>query len=131
MRDYQPKLSQTTFLPPTVYKRVLDAVRDYPRLKKEYDDILTETGGSGLGISSGVKTSPTEIKAIKRFEKYRQDIAAIEEPLLLVPSEYRVLVLNKVINDKYSSVRAYVDERTIRRWKSVYLYAVADKMNLI
>ena len=131
MRDYQPKLSQTTFLPPTVYKRVLDAVRDYPRLKKEYDDILTETGGSGLGISSGVKTSPTEIKAIKRFEKYRQDIAAIEEPLLLVPSEYRVLVLNKVINDKYRSVRAYVDERTIRRWKSVYLYAVADKMNLI
>lgn len=132
MRNYQPKNSRETFLPRSLYIRVISAIKDYPRLKKEYDDILLESGSGGMGVSSSVKTSPTEIKALKRMQKYSNDIAAIEEPLLLIPEEYRALVLNKIINDKYVDSRLfYVNRRTISRWKSVYIYAVAEKLNLV
>ena len=55
MRDYIPK---TCTLPKAVYYQALYAVRDYDRLRAEYDDILH---ASAAAISSG---TPMEVSQL-------------------------------------------------------------------
>lgn len=131
MRDYQAKKNNPYALPDTLYKRVLALIRDYDRLKDEYEYIL-DSGSSPSFSRVYVKRStiskPSEHKAL-RLSVISCYINAVEKALDMMPEEYRDGILNNV---KYSDPYPYIaDISTYKRWKQRYLYQVAENLDYI
>jgi len=128
-RDYQRKKGKYT-LPREVYRQTLWQVRDYHRLKDLYEAVAEESPGpsDGMPRGKGGASDPTFQKAVK-LEHIGRVIAAIDEALALVPPEYRKGVWNSVLYDTpypFDAGRA-----TYGRWKSFFVYTIADKLNFI
>lgn len=86
MRDYIPK---TCTLPKAVYYQALYAVRDYDRLRAEYDDILHASAAPPDGLPHGSGSGqPVADKAI-RLNAISTKLMAIERALNTIPPEYR------------------------------------------
>lgn len=129
MRDYQRKKGKHT-LPRAVYRQILWQVRDYYRLKDLYEAVAEESPGpsDGMPRGKGGTSDPTFQKAVK-LEHIGRVLAAIDEALALVPPEYRKGVWNSVLYDTpypFDAGRA-----TYGRWKSFFVYTIADKLNFI
>lgn len=128
-RDYQRKKGKYT-LPREVYRQTLWQVRDYHRLKDLYEAVAEERPGpsDGMPRGKGGTSDPTFQKAAK-LEHIGRVLAAIDEALALVPPEYRKGVWNSVLYDTpypFDAGRA-----TYGRWKSFFVYTIADKLNFI
>ena len=128
-RDYQRKKGKYT-LPREVYRQTLWQVRDYHRLKDLYEAVAEERPGpsDGMPRGKGGTSDPTFQKAVK-LEHIGRVLAAIDEALALVPPEYRKGVWNSVLYDTpypFDAGRA-----TYGRWKSFFVYTIADKLNFI
>ena len=56
MRDYQRTHDNPYILPEYLYKTVKFAIKDYDRVRSEYDDILygSSSGATGVPRSAGV-----------------------------------------------------------------------------
>lgn len=136
MRDYQPKKCDKDIeVPSTVYNRVIDFIRDFERIKNEYDEILLRIGGYSLeggGGGGGIKNSPTEAAAFRRIEKWKGDIEAMERAIKIVPKEYRQAIISKCLYDRYGVHGVYyASERTLRRWKMLFIYKLAVELDYI
>ena len=132
MGDYQPTKNNPYVLPGTLYKKVLHIIRDYPRMKDEYHEILH--GGIGVTLShtgsqgSGKKTSSTERTAI-RLSGIGSDMQAVEQALFLVPQEYRDGVMDNVVHGMRFPETA--GRSTYWRWRQKFMYFVADNMRYV
>jgi hypothetical protein len=129
MRDYQRKRGKYT-LPHEVYLQTLWQIRDYDRLCKKYAETVTESPAlsDGMPRAKGITSDPTYQKAVK-LEHIGRVILAIETSLDIVPEEYRAGVWASVIHNKPYPINA--DRTTYGRWKSKFVYTVAEKLNFI
>ena len=66
-RDYQRIQGNRWVLPRNLYRQTLFAIRDYPRIKEEYEDLLqgspADMDGQPKGNNVGDPTAVTAVKA--------------------------------------------------------------------
>ena len=129
MRDYQRKRGKYT-LPREVYLQTLWQIRDYHRLKDMYDAVAEESPApsDGMPRTKGITSDPTYQKAVK-LEHIGRVILAIETARDMVPEEYRPGVWASVMYREPYPIDA--DRTTYGRWKSKFVYTVAEKLNFI
>jgi len=103
-------------------------VRDYDRLKFEYNAMIDELSKSDGQPKSNIPGDPTASKAMRR-ETLDSLCKAVESGLLDVPKEYRYHVFNHV---KYNTMFPnYADRKTWFLYQSAFLYSVAEKLGEI
>lgn len=118
MRDYQRKKNNPYLLPRYLYSEVKYIIKDYERLKKEYETLSATTGEE----RNWAKLCTVALK-----------ITAVETALLRIPEEYRDGVLNNLEyecrRDGYYPPGA--DYRTYQRYKQRLIYHVAENLNYV
>lgn len=126
MRDYIPK---TYSLPKAVYYQALYAVRDYDRLRAEYDDILHASAAPPDGLPHGSGSGqPVADKAL-RLNAISTKLTAIERALSGIPPEYRRGVLDNV---RYGAPYPYTASYpTWSRWRRRFLWLAAKYLRLL
>lgn len=124
MRDYQPKKSNPYYLPPTLYRRALALVRDFPRMTSERMEIIYASPEPLPGGSRNHVGDPTAAKAI-RIENLEEDIRVIEKALEQIPLEYRRGVLDNILYGERREVIEGAGSATWSRWRARFLYYVA------
>jgi len=110
--------------------RVLYIIKDYDRLKDEYNEILNSGNGSDIVTPKlGADISnPTEDKAI-RLESISTEIYAIEKSLWIIPKEYQHGIKQNVIyGARYPDTAHY---QTWQRWRQRWIYTVANLLKYI
>lgn len=123
MRDYQPIKNNPYILPHALYMQVVWLIRDYDRMREEYESSLEKSPAPHDGQPrSGSNVDSTQQKALTRVNLWTK-IEAVDQALNTVPEEYQQGVWNNVVY----RVR-YPDDaepRTYRRYKSKFIYMVA------
>lgn len=128
MREYQPKREYPYKLPKAVYYQALYAVRDYDRVKREYNTMLGLSASPDGQPRSTAPGDPTGRLAIRRTE-LSDRLTAIDRALCEIPKEYRRGVANNVM---YGSPYPYMASiATWSRWRRKFLYFVAAYLRLI
>jgi len=129
MRDYQRQKNNPYILPKTAYKRAIDLVKDYDRIRREIAEIPYETH-TGDGQPRGSTPGDPTGEAAVRMERKWQDCKAVDDALYQVPQEYRTGVFNNVL---YPECGYPVDAgiATYSRKKSLFLYHVAKNAYII
>lgn len=126
--DYQPRKNNPNYLPTAVYRQVLWIIRDYDRMREEYDNLIWESQKSdGQPRGSGIGR-PTEQDAIRRAVLWER-IAAVEQAIAAIPEEGRTAVVDNILyRIRYPNE---FSKNTYSRWRVELIYSVAKKMNLI
>lgn len=124
MRDYQRQKNNKYILPRPVYHKTLWTIRDYYRMKEEADDILYSSGRPGQRNGSGI-SDPVAAKAIKR-DKFLRITKAIDEVKTQIPEEYQRGVWDSILYGSRYPLNA--DRTTYGRWKSWFVFHVAEKL---
>lgn len=110
-------------LPKEVYMQTLWFIRDYPRMKEEYDSLIGRShpmDGQPRGTDVGDPTGQIAVKAAELSGK----INAIEKALSSIPKEYRQSVFENVVyRIPYKPVASRNTWVTYRR-RFVYFVAV-------
>lgn len=75
------------YLPKATYKRARWLVSDYPRIKAEYEGMLSDTPDHEGPPGSGAPGDPTAKVAVKRMALH-DDVAAVEYAFEKMPKEY-------------------------------------------
>lgn len=128
-RDYQRSKNNPWILPYNLYRQTLYAIRDYERLKEEYEDMLTGSAINIDGQPKGTKIGdPTIILAIKA-ENIHNRIRAIEKAKETIPKEYVKGVWQNIVYDAPFPDDA--DRTTYGRYKSKFVYEAARQLTLI
>lgn len=131
MRDYNPKLGLYV-LPDNLWRQTIAMIRDYYRLKTEYEDRL----GEGMSPRSDVppagitnKTGdPTGVKAIK-LSSIAERIRAVDKAKLHIPYEYMDGIWNHIMYRRRFPGDA--DRSTYTRWQQRFVFEVARNMHWI
>jgi len=140
-REHQKAKNNPYLLPHNLYMRVLYIIRDYDRMKDEYQVILEASPAPRIesGFDRNGKFSaefmpkscdtakPTEDKAL-RLAVISGEMHAIEQALLEIPRMYRRGVVENITEGAWYPKDA--SPRTYRRWKQRYAYNVAKKLKL-
>jgi hypothetical protein len=124
-KEYQPKTKYS--LPHNEYMQMVYLVRDYDRMKTEYEMLIEESPPPPDGMPRGTKTGdPTSAKAL-RLSDLKRKITAVEEGLATVPEEYRKSVyLNVAYRIPYDA--RYVSIRTYSYHKSKMMWTISRKL---
>ena len=113
-------------LPKEVYMHTLWFIRDYPRMKEEYMDIIGKAhpmDGQPRGTGVGDPTGQMAVKAAELSDR----IGAIEAALGEIPQEYRQGVFDNILyRIPYSD---YASRNTWKTWRHRFVFAVAKMMN--
>ena len=126
MRDYQKVRNNPFVLPNNLYRQTLYLIRDYSRLKEEYQDVLY--GSSAEGGRGSMPGDPTGALAIKLENLYSR-IRAVEKAKAEIPPEYMTGIWENII-----SGRGYPKDaarNTYGNWKRKFIWAVARNMKWI
>ena len=122
MRDYY----LDTGIPDTLCRQVVWLIKDYDRLKQEYDNAIWDSpdppDGQPRGSNNG---DPTSREAIKRAEIFKK-LQAVERSILEIPECYREGVWNNMIYKIPYPNNA--DRTTYWRYKARFIRGVAEKM---
>lgn len=125
LREYFPKSIK---LPKPVYYQALYAVRDYDRLRAEYDEILHASPPPPDGLPHGSSGQPVMDKAL-RLNAISTKLTAIARALSGIPPEYRRGVLDNV---RYGAPYPYTaGYATWSRWRRRFLFLVAKNLRLL
>jgi hypothetical protein len=129
MRDYQRMKNNKWILPTNLYRQTLYAIRDYERLKEEYEYMIQGRAVELDGLPHGSRVGdPTAETAIK-IEKIHSRIKAIEAAKKIIPEEYIKGVWQNILYDApfpHDAGRA-----TYSRYKSRFVYEAAKQLTLI
>lgn len=126
MKEYQPKKNNPYYLPTTLYMRAVYLIRDYDRLKQEYENLPWESPKplDGQPRGTGI-ANPTEQKAIRRAVML-DEMKAIEQAERVIPEEYRRQVFENTKDKKpYPMGASY---STWRRYRQKFIWQVAKNM---
>lgn len=128
MRDYQRRKTKY-ILPRTVYYQTLWRIRDYYRLK-ELADSLIECKESNLdGMPKGNNTTDKVGTTVIKREKFIKEVYLINDSIKEIPQEYRSGIWNNI--QFYQPYPMDADRATYGRYKSKFIYKVAEKLGLI
>lgn len=131
MRDYQSTKNNQYYMDDRLWRKTLFVIRDYYRLKAEYDDRLGEGMSSGSEVPTG-KTNrtgdPTGLKAVK-LAVISEQIRAIEKARLMIPYEYMDGIWDNI--QYYSRYPTNADRHTYGRWKRIFVWEVAKNLHWI
>lgn len=128
VRDYQKKKNNPWRLPKFLYKQTLNLIRDYHRLKEEYEAAI-ESGPQGTaGGRSSMPGDPTGAKVIK-LEKLYERLCSIEKAKKEIPEEYMQGVWNSIVHG--AAYPNDADRTTYWRYKAKFIYQVAENMHWI
>ena len=126
MRDYQKKKNNPWRLPKYLYKQTLNLIRDYHRLKEEYEDALHSSPQDSSSGRSSMPGDPTGAKVIK-LEKLHERIQAIEKAKREIPEVYMQGVWNSIVHG--AAYPEDADRTTYWRYKAKFVYQVAENMH--
>ena len=116
-------------LPRTIYKRVIWAIKDYPRRKQQIEAVREASPAPPDGQPKGTATSdPTSSKAV-RIAEISKEVDAIDKAKANIYPEYMSAIWNHLVYDL-----PYPDDvniRTYTRWKSAFVYYCAVYLGLI
>lgn len=130
-RDYQRKINNRYKLPKAIYHQTLWIIRDYERIKRQLENILS-CSKSNNDINSYIQTNfvgnPVLNEIIKR-DKYFNYVKIIEESLDIIPTEYQKGVWDNIT--KYKAYPLDADRSTYGRYKSKFIHEVAERFDLI
>lgn len=128
MRDYQ-RMKQTKYiLPRTVYHQTIWRIRDYYRLKERADDVIQGSVDNDGMPRSKDPGSPV-MRAVMQRERLIEEISHIDKALTEIPKEYRKGVWDNI--QFGSPYPMYADRSTYGRYKSKFIFLVAEGMGLI
>ena len=123
MRDYYLKTSE---IPEELYRQTLFMIKDYDRMKEEYDNAIWDSpeppDGQPRGSNAG---DPTSREGLKRAELFRK-LQAIEQAKLSLPEEYRDGVWNNVLYKTPYPKSAH--RKTWWQYKTAFILRVARNM---
>jgi hypothetical protein len=128
-REYQIAKNNPYLLPHNLYMRVLYTIRDYDRVRGEYDALLH---GSPPKLAErapgGGSARPAEDKAV-RLAAMSGEIHAVEQALMAVPEEYRRGLMDNICHGApYPDTAHY---NTWRYWRYRFAWHVAKRLKLI
>lgn len=109
-------------LPYETRKRVYWLVRDYPRIKQEYEDLLTDTPAHDGQPGSSSPGDPTQRVAIRRA-RLAEDVQAVEKALQYIPEEDAREIMRHLAKRKEYTVPAH--RNTWQNRMKPFLYMVA------
>ena len=122
-RDYQRTKNNKYILPRNLYRHTLYVIRDYDRIKLEYDYMLQPPAVSCDGQpKGGGRSDPTAMTAA-RVEKYHDIISAVDRAKQEIPKEYRKGVWQNIVHEApfpFTAARS-----TYGFYKSKFVYMVA------
>ena len=128
-RDYQRTRRNQWVLPHNLYRQTLYAIRDYPRIKEEYEDLLqgspADMDGQPKGNNDGDPTAATAVKA----EKLHNRLKAIDDAKMIIPKEYQKGIWDNIVYGKPFPI--YAHKNTFGYHKAHFVYEVAKKLTLI
>ena len=128
-RDYQRKKSNPWILPANLYRQTLYAIRDYDRLKSEYEEEIRLICGVMDGQPRGTKIGDPTANTAIRLERIYSRIKAIEEAKKEIPEEY---IKGGWQNILYAAPFPHDAGRaTYSRYKSKFVYEVAKKLSFL
>lgn len=118
MRNYQKKKNNPYLLPNFLYGEVKYIIKDYKRLKNEYETLSAIT---------------TEERNWAKLCTVASKISAVDTALLRIPEEYRFGVINNIeyerSKDGYYPPDA--DYRTYQKYKQRLIYHVAENLHYV
>ena len=127
IRDYQRKGKY--ILPQAVYHTAIWRIRDYYRIKKLADDIISENNAVMDGMPKTNSTSDTVAQKVIKRDRYLKEIENIDSALLEIPQEYRNGVWNNI---QFRSLFPNDASRaTYGKYKSKFIYIVSQNLKLI
>ncbi len=113
MRNYQRQKNNPYKLPQSLYRRMIDLVKDYERIKQRRENIVNDA---------------VENKAIK-LAVLNRDCEAVEKALAKIPKEYHKGIMDNIL---YHAKYPYIaSERTYGYQKSKFIYLIAENLNHI
>lgn len=118
MRDYQPKKNNPYRLPPNLYNEVKYMIKDFTRLREEYNSMTEKYD---------------EERNWAKICTVASKLSAINTAMLQIPPEYRGGVINN-LNHERSPDGYYpsnADYRTYQSYKQKLIYSVARNMNYV
>lgn len=129
-REYQRKKNNRYALPQAVYLQTLWIIRDYQRMRDEYSAIGTVHSPVVDGMPHGQGgTSDPVMKTASRAAVLSEKLEAIDKGLAEIPPEYRRGVWESI---QYRNPYPYdADRTTYGRHKSHFIYAVAQRLDLV
>jgi hypothetical protein len=116
-------------LPLPIYKRVIWTIKDYPRRKLQYEEIIEASPAPPDGQPRGSATSDPTLSKATRAADISFEIKAIESALEKIPIEYQDGIMNYIIYKMPFPVDA--NEMTYKRWKKRFVYWTAVKLGII
>lgn len=123
MRDYYLKTSE---IPEELYRQTLFMIKDYDRMKEEYDNAIWDSPEPPDGQPRGGNTGdPTSREGMKRAELFRK-LQAIEQAKLSLPEDYRDGVWNNVLYKTPYPKSAH--RKTWWQYKTAFILRVARNM---
>lgn len=125
---YQRQKNNKYLLPAAVYNKTIWQIRDYYRLKEARDDIIYQHG-SDDGMPHGSGTGDPTFQKAEKLAKVTDIVKVIEDALEQIPQEYRKGVWDSV--QFRSPYPMDADRRTYGRYKSLFVYAVARKLDYV
>ena len=130
MRDYQRQKNNKYILPRDEWHRTLWTIRGYYRIKEEAEAVITGSGQSD-GMTRGTDISdPTAKKAIN-LERDLAIINLIETEKSLMPEPYQTAVWNNIQHGMPYPLDAGAVRETFSRWKSKYVFRIAEGLKKI
>lgn len=128
-RDYQRTKKNPWILPQNLYRQTLYAIRDYERLKEEYEDIVQGRGiiidGQPKGTEIGDPTGETAAKLDNLYDR----IKAIEAAKETIPKEYIKGVWQSIV---YAAPYPHDASRnTYGKYRSKLVYEAAKRLNFL
>ena len=131
MRDYQRQKNNKYILPSALYHQIIWQIRDYYRLKEEYESIpaMGRSVTDYDGMPHGSPSFDAMDKKIIRMDKLKQVIDIVETEKESIPEEYRQAVWNNILYR--TAYPCDADRTTYGRWKARMIYNVAKRQGLI
>lgn len=124
MRYYQYVDSR---LPKRAWRRALDLIMDYDRIKKEADDLITR-GHEHDGQPRGSDLSDPTFSAVMARERYLRDIEAVDQALARLPSDVRNIVFLSYKDgrrlDSFPEF-AWIDAKRVTKYRKQFVEDVA------
>lgn len=113
-------------LPHPIRMQVIWLVRDYERMKNQYNDLMEKSPGPSDGQPRGTGTTDTVSETAMRRAELSEKIKAVEDAYSGIPEEYRRGVWDNVTyRARYPSDAGIA---TYKRQRKKFLYRVAKNL---
>lgn len=118
MRNYQKTKNNPYLLPKFLYAEVKYMIKDYKRLKEDYEMLSAMS---------------SENRNWAKLCTEASKISAIDMALLRIPEEYRLGVVNNIEHERSRDgyYPADADYRTYQKYKQRFIYYVAENLNYV